>query len=70
VSGSAPKNVIKVAMCALGAYMLMAIGMVVDCRSAMYRRVDQTAFTSGADYGLVLYGLNFTTGAMFDKWGI
>jgi uncharacterized membrane protein len=70
VSGSAPKNVIKVAMCALGAYMLMAIGWsLIVARKVQKGKIGQ-AFMSGAVYGLVLYGVfNFTTGAMFDKWG-
>jgi hypothetical protein len=55
VSGSAPKNVIKVAMCALGAYMLMAIGWSLIV-ALQVQKGRSEAFTSGAVYGLVLYG--------------
>lgn len=70
VSGSSPKNLTKVALCALGAYMLMAIGWsVIVAHNVQQGKIVQ-AFSKGAVYGLVLYGVfNCTTGAMFDKWG-
>lgn len=69
IAGSVPKDVAKVALCALGAYALMALGwatiVVPRVRKA---RVADAALT-GALYGLVLYGVfNCTTGAMFDGW--
>lgn len=69
ISGSAPQDTMKVAMCALGAYALMAVGWAaIVVPSVTKRRVLQAA-RLGAVYGLVLYGVfNFTTGAMFDKW--
>ena len=76
IAGSAPQDVTKVILCAIGAYTLMAIGwaciVVPMVRSSRGRKgsfavVD--AAKAGALYGAVLYGVfNFTTGAMFDSW--
>jgi uncharacterized membrane protein len=70
VSGSSPKQVLKVALCALGAYLLMAIGWSKIVVPVVRKKQLLHAAKTGALYGLVLYGVfNCTTGAMFDKWG-
>lgn len=70
VAGSVPKDVLKVAICAIGAYALMALGWSMIVVPAIEKR-DRivSGAKMGALYGLVLYGIfNFTTGAMFDAW--
>lgn len=70
VAGSAPKNAMKIALCALGAYALMALGWATIVVPAVRKDRVLAAAKTGALYGLVLYGVfNATTGAMFDKWG-
>ena len=70
VSGAAPKNLIKIATCALGAYLLMALGWSIIVAKNVQKGKIMNALNLGATYGLVLYGVfNCTTGAMFDKWG-
>jgi uncharacterized membrane protein len=70
VSGSSPENFVKVALCALGAYLLMALGWSKIVAPNVQKGKVIHALQVGATYGLVLYGVfNFTTGAMFDKWG-
>jgi uncharacterized membrane protein len=70
VAGAAPKDAMKVALCALAAYALMAIGWAAIVVPAVRRDRVIAAAKTGALYGLVLYGVfNATTGAMFDNWG-
>jgi uncharacterized membrane protein len=69
IAGSAPKDVTKVALCALGAYALMALGWAAIVVPRVRRGQTLQAALTGALYGLVLYGVfNCTTGAMFDGW--
>lgn len=69
VAGSAPKNAVKVGVCALAAYTLMALGWTKIVVPAVRRGRVLAAAKTGALYGLVLYGVfNATTGAMFDEW--
>jgi uncharacterized membrane protein len=66
----APTNVAKVALCALGAYALMAVGWAKIVAPVVKKGRILQAAQAGALYGLVLYGVfNFTTGAMFNGWG-
>jgi uncharacterized membrane protein len=70
IAGSVPKDVAKVALCALGAYALMAAGWVKIVVPRVTKGQVLAAAKTGALYGLVLYGVfNFTVGAMFDGWG-
>lgn len=70
VAGSVPKDVVKVALCALAAYALMAVGWAAIVVPAVRRGRVLAAAKTGALYGLVLYGVfNATAGAMFDGWG-
>lgn len=69
ISGTVPKDVTKVALCALGAYALMAVGWAMIVVPGLKRKDVLGAAAKGALYGAVLYGVfNFTTGAMFDEW--
>jgi uncharacterized membrane protein len=70
VAGSAPKDAMKIALCALAAYSLMALGWATIVVPSVRKGRVLAAARTGALYGLVLYGVfNATTGAMFDKWG-
>lgn len=70
VAGSAPKDVVKIALCAVAAYALMALGWAAIVVPSVRRGRVFAAAKTGALYGLVLYGVfNATTGAMFDGWG-
>lgn len=70
VAGSAPKDAMKIALCALGAYALMALGWAAIVAPSVRKGRVLAAAKTGALYGLVLYGVfNATTGAMFDAWG-
>ena len=71
VSGSVPKDMAKIVICAVCAYALMALGWTMIVVPAISKKKDRivSGANLGALYGLVLYGIfNFTTGAMFDAW--
>lgn len=69
IAGSSPKDFTKVALCALGAYALMALGWSKIVVPAVRKGHVLAAAKTGALYGLVMYGVfNLTTGAMFDGW--
>lgn len=71
VSGTVPKDLTKVLVCAIGAYTLMAVGWTMIVVPAISKKNDRimSGARMGALYGLVLYGIfNLTTGAMFDAW--
>lgn len=70
IAGAAPKDAVKVGLCALAAYALMALGWATIVVPSVRKGRVLAAAKTGALYGLVLYGVfNATTGAMFDKWG-
>jgi uncharacterized membrane protein len=74
ISGGPPKNKTKVAVSALIAYSLMAVGwayIVVPAAERLAKRHGKAlaGAIAGGLYGLVLYGVfNGTVGAMFDGW--
>lgn len=71
VAGSSPKDAVKIGLCALAAYALMALGWATIVVPSVRKGRVLAAAKTGALYGLVLYGVfNATTGAMFDKWGL
>ena len=69
VAGSGPKDGVKIAVCAIAAYVLMALGWATIVLPEARKAGLAEGAKIGALYGLVVYGIfNATTGSMFDAW--